>query len=393
MKILKQHHLGATLAIGLGSFLAVPAGAQLFVTRPPINPAYVTTTPEQQAIIAKADALGRAFTGAPVSWLEAIPGGHRIRYQGCEIYYSPATGAHEVHGEIGAKYNAVGAATLGLPITDEQSVGGADLVGRVSVFSNGACILWHPTSGPMVLTDPFRGEWVLQQSRGAALGYPTKDRLAPFQLLNTATAHFQNGVLYAERGRGFLTPRLAELSREQVAGAVRTFFEKKARAKNSNLYVLSAAIRSVSDIGYSFTESRNRIVTFEIKGYYQNLLKDADYTITLPLLLYGQSEPEGWTLRVAQVGPAQISVYGLPGIIQEVRDGLAGEIRDTFQTPVNLSKDDKPGPDGKEQINYIPANELLGVKVMPDGALKLFFTPNAGSAYPVQQALLAAAGY
>src|SRR5262249_599347 len=121
MKTLKQKLICAALAGGLSALLALPAlaGDGLFVTRPPVDPLAITARPEVQAITAKADALGRAFTGAPVSWLEEVPGGHRVRYQRCEIYYSPATGAFEVHGDIAAKYNALGAATLGLPTSDE----------------------------------------------------------------------------------------------------------------------------------------------------------------------------------------------------------------------------------------------------------------------------------
>ena len=61
--------------------------------------------PAHTAIEFKARALGSGFTGAVVSGLEAASGGYRIRYANCDIYDSPSTGAHEVHGAIRAEYN------------------------------------------------------------------------------------------------------------------------------------------------------------------------------------------------------------------------------------------------------------------------------------------------
>lgn len=144
-----------------------------YVPTAPVSPDNVTDTPELRAIMSKADALGRAFTGAPVSWMESGYGGHRIRYTKCDIYYTPATGAHEVHGAIRDRFNAVGSVAIGYPFTDEEST--SDGIGRVNRFSSTmavatpwmreapqpASIYWHPESGTTVIrgsTAPHRIE-------------------------------------------------------------------------------------------------------------------------------------------------------------------------------------------------------------------------------------------
>jgi len=60
------------------------------------------------------------------------------------IYWSPATGAHEVHGAILASWLVQGSAKgrLGLPVSDEYTVTG----GRRSDFQHGL-ITWTPTKG------------------------------------------------------------------------------------------------------------------------------------------------------------------------------------------------------------------------------------------------------
>lgn len=83
----------------------------------------------------------RAF-GAPVS--EELPSARgRVSFftDGKAIYWSGATGAHEVHGLIGKTYREAGAdkSCLGLPVSDEEESNG----GRVSRFEHGK-IDWKP---------------------------------------------------------------------------------------------------------------------------------------------------------------------------------------------------------------------------------------------------------
>jgi len=68
------------------------------------------------------------------------------------IYYTPTTGAHEVHGEILGLWASLGweQGFLGYPVTDELVMPGG--IRRVSQFEHGS-IVWHPDTGAMASTD------------------------------------------------------------------------------------------------------------------------------------------------------------------------------------------------------------------------------------------------
>jgi uncharacterized protein with LGFP repeats len=73
-----------------------------------------------------------------------VPGARMNTFQGGVIYWSAATGAHVVYGDIGRRYNSMGGPTsnLGLPTSDEEGIPG----GRVSYFQHGK-IVWTPNGG------------------------------------------------------------------------------------------------------------------------------------------------------------------------------------------------------------------------------------------------------
>ena len=105
----------------------------------------------QASITAKAKALGPKFTGPAVSAIETVSGGYRERFANCDIYYSSATGAHEVHGDIRIEYNYLRVlanlwwytgVNLGLPTSDEIDDG---FGGRISHFQGGVIDWTRPT--------------------------------------------------------------------------------------------------------------------------------------------------------------------------------------------------------------------------------------------------------
>jgi peptidoglycan hydrolase-like amidase len=86
------------------------------------------------------DALGGpgGLLGLPVADEVAAAGGRRGDFQGGRVYWTEATGAHEVHGRILQRYRSLGAAggSLGPPVSDEYAVPG----GRRSDFVAGALV-------------------------------------------------------------------------------------------------------------------------------------------------------------------------------------------------------------------------------------------------------------
>src|SRR5690606_39377128 len=96
-------------------------------------------------IKATAHALGSAFTGADTSNINsptAVNSGQRVTFKNCDIYCSPETGTHEVHGAIREKYHAVGGPNnaLSLPVTDETAT--PDKLGRYNHFKGNGSIYW-----------------------------------------------------------------------------------------------------------------------------------------------------------------------------------------------------------------------------------------------------------
>lgn len=87
------------------------------------------------------------------------------------IYWTPEHGACEVHGEIRVKYARV-ARWIGYPVTDE--LGTPDGVGRFNHFEHGS-IYWTPQTGAWEVHGAIRD---LRASMGwetGWLGYPVSD--------------------------------------------------------------------------------------------------------------------------------------------------------------------------------------------------------------------------
>lgn len=125
----------------------------------------------------------RSFLGYPTT--DETPGrelegkGRFNRFQGGGIWWHPATGAFEVHGAILQKYLELGAegSLLGYPTTDET--GTPDGVGRFNHFQLGS-IYWTPYTGAHEVHGLIRQLWAERGwERNPAVGYPTTDELIP----------------------------------------------------------------------------------------------------------------------------------------------------------------------------------------------------------------------
>jgi uncharacterized protein with LGFP repeats len=93
------------------------------------------------------------------------------------IYWSPTSGAFEVHGAIRDKWAALGweAGALGYPMSNETKT--PDGVGRFSVFQRGS-IYWTPQTGAHEVRGSIRDKYAESGWEGGPLGYPTSDEYA-----------------------------------------------------------------------------------------------------------------------------------------------------------------------------------------------------------------------
>ncbi|MEP6713941.1 MAG: hypothetical protein ABJC09_00100 [Terriglobia bacterium] len=115
------------------------------------RPDYRDNQPQGGAINAKYQDMARAGIGLgqPMSPEQTSSDGEgRFRvYQNSTVYWSPRTGAHEVHGAIREQYMQLGAenSRLGYPISDEEpATDGSG--GRMNRFEHGV-INWNSRTG------------------------------------------------------------------------------------------------------------------------------------------------------------------------------------------------------------------------------------------------------
>jgi uncharacterized protein with LGFP repeats len=120
------------------------------------------------------------------------------------IYWHPATGAFEVHGEIRAKWQALGSEAFGYPVTDETATAGGQ--GRFNHFQDvlhggtaaGASIYWSQDTGAHVVRGAIRNRWAELGWENSYLGYPVTDEggWTDPETQNTGlVSHFQRGAI------------------------------------------------------------------------------------------------------------------------------------------------------------------------------------------------------
>jgi uncharacterized protein with LGFP repeats len=150
------------------------------------------------AIDDKYAALGgpSGWLGAPTTGENVCPDGtgHYRHFQNGSIYWHPATGAHEVHGAIRALWANIGweRSWLGYPCTDETST--PDGTGRYNHFQGGS-IYWTPQTGAHEVHGAIRGKWASLGWERSFLGYPLTDE----SVCPDGTGrynHFQGGSIY-----------------------------------------------------------------------------------------------------------------------------------------------------------------------------------------------------
>ena len=133
------------------------------------------------AIDAKYRALGGcgSVLGRPISNEQRTPDqvGRYSVFEKGSIYWTPALGAHEVHGHIRDRWKEIGweAGILGYPMTDERPT--PDGVGRYNVFERGA-IYWSEATGAYEVHGRIRDKYKDLGWEAGALGYPISGEYA-----------------------------------------------------------------------------------------------------------------------------------------------------------------------------------------------------------------------
>lgn len=133
----------------------------------------VLGTPASRAISAKHNE--HRFLGPSKNDVTPLVNGGAFQaFSDGSVYWTPTTGAHEVHGDILAKWGSLGweKSFLGYPTTDETAT--PDSVGRFNFFQGGA-IYWTPTTGAHEVHGDILAKWGSLGYERSFLGYPTSD--------------------------------------------------------------------------------------------------------------------------------------------------------------------------------------------------------------------------
>jgi len=156
----------------------------------------------RSAIHHKWQSLGgeSGWVGSPFVGERVAGDGRYTVFNGADIYWHPRTGAHEVHGRILGKYRRLGGAssTLGYPRTDERATDGSR--GRVTKFQRGD-IYHSPATGPHEVHGLIRHKYVRLGGPKSKLGLPTSDE-RDTDVGGGKVGYFQNGRIYHHRSTG-----------------------------------------------------------------------------------------------------------------------------------------------------------------------------------------------
>ncbi len=183
------------------------------------------------------------------------------RFQKGMIYWSPGTGAHEVHGEILKKWSSSGY-ELGYPLTDETHT--PDGIGRFNRFQNGM-IYWTPSTGAHEIHGAILDKWASFEYERSALGYPTSDETDSIDSGRVTT--FQKGLIY-------WWPDI---------GAVSSLSPLNGKPVLSRNFTSSVQIDGAVSINYNINVNSNGDIVFTGSTTCSTHLDTYDYAFSVPI--------------------------------------------------------------------------------------------------------------
>ena len=134
-----------------------------------------------------------------------------------KIFYSPATGANVVTGQVLAKYESVGGpqGDLGLPTSNEVD-GGLSTESRMSSFAakDQPVIFWTPDYGAVIVRGAMNAAWQKLGGAKGELGAPKADQTADGEVI---TQRFSGGVISWDQSKNSFRTDPANLA-SQLSG-------------------------------------------------------------------------------------------------------------------------------------------------------------------------------
>jgi len=182
------------------------------------------------AIFGRYQALGGpgGLLGLPTAEETNAVGGRMSAFTGGDVFWSVATAAHELHGDILATDRRLASLglNLGLPVTDET--GTPDGVGRYNQFSGNGSIYWTPSTGAHEVHGAIRDEWAATGWE-AGLGYPTTDETGTSDSIGRYNQFSNAASIYWTSGTGA----------HAVYGAIRALWAQRGSERSRQGYPVS----------------------------------------------------------------------------------------------------------------------------------------------------------
>lgn len=276
----------AAVAAGLAGLLCAAAPAALAAPAATASTAGTSTASATAAAPVVRGAIGAryaslggraGFLGAPLA--NEAPTYPRFgafqNFQGGSIFWSPATGAWEVHGAIREKWFSQRAENgpLGFPTSNELK--STTTPGAASTFERGV-ITWAPTTGAHRLGGAILGAWLELDQEDGLLGFPSSDEIA-LPDVDAVVQYFSGAAVYYSRStgigvvRGAIRQRWGQLGFEngalglpigveikQTDGSVRQQFEGGVLS-----YSAGTGVQVVRVIGYASLDTTAQTLIVE----------------------------------------------------------------------------------------------------------------------------------
>lgn len=133
----------------------------------------------------------------------AKDGGRYTAFQSGRIYWKSSIGVRSVHGAIYAKWSQYNreAGFLGFPLSNENTT--PDGVGRYTTFEGGI-VFWSPKTGAREVHGGILRRYQSLGSERSYLGYPTSDE---YSIAGGKRSNFQNGYITWSSSTGQITDR------------------------------------------------------------------------------------------------------------------------------------------------------------------------------------------
>ena len=207
--------------------------------------------------------------------------GKYAHFDGGSIYWSPQSGAHEIHGSIKSKFAELGWETgyLGYPLTDELIA--ADGEGRYNNFQGGS-IYWTPKYGVHDVHALIQEVWKQRGLEKGRLGYPIKDGPPPsiYDGYRDNQQSFQGGEIHIFRGSiTVIEPKVNLKIWLNSIKCVKTYYEQTTQGRiYHDDYSIKTGHELISLLGIARDSNNAEYkITTDVCKYYSDPLHGGDY--------------------------------------------------------------------------------------------------------------------